>query len=348
MSDHADAVERRDRPTMRDVAALAGVGIKTVSRVFNDVPTVAPDLVQRVRAASDKLGYRPNLTAASLRRSGGRTNTIGLLLEDVSNPYSSSVHRAVEDYARYRNVLVLAGSLDEDPDRERELTRTLLGRRVDGVIIMPVSDDHRYLVAEQQAGVSFVFIDRPPSPLLADVVVSDNRGGARTAVQHLLDGGRRVVAYLGDDVGIYTAQQRFAGFRDALAEVGADCRPELVRHGLRTARQARDAAREILTSAAPDAIFSSQNLVTIGVVEALHELGLHHTVALVGFDDVPLADVVEPGVTVMAQDPAAAGTEAARLLFERMNGDNSPPAIHTLPTRLIVRSSGELPWLATP
>jgi LacI family transcriptional regulator len=332
---------------MRDVAALAGVGIKTVSRVFNDVPTVAPDLVERVRAASGKLGYRPNLTAASLRRSGGRTNTIGLLLEDVSNPYSSFVHRAVEDYARNRNVLVLAGSLDEDPDREREFTRTLIDRRVDGIIIMPASDDHRYIIAEQLAGVSFVFIDRPPSPLLADVVVSDNRGGARTAVQHLLNSGRRAVAYLGDDIEVYTARERFAGFCDALAAAGVDCRPELVRHGLRSVDQARDAAREILASAPPDAIFSSQNLVTIGVVEALHELGLHHTVALVGFDDVALAGAIEPGVTVMAQDPAAVGTEAARLLFERMNGDDSAPAIHTLPTRLTVRGSGELPWPAT-
>jgi len=111
MVEHAGADARRDRPTMRDVAALAGVGVKTVSRVVNDVPTVAPELVQRVRAAAEKLGYRPNLTAASLRRTGGRTNTIGLLLEDVSNPFSSAVHRAVEDHARHRDVLVLAGSL---------------------------------------------------------------------------------------------------------------------------------------------------------------------------------------------------------------------------------------------
>jgi LacI family transcriptional regulator len=115
---------------------------------------------------------------------------------------------------------------------------------------------------------------------------------------------------------------------------------------LRTAAQARDVALEVLASGEPDAIFSSQNLVTIGVVGALHELRLQHVIALVGFDDVPLANVVEPGVTVMAQDPAAIGSEAARLLFERMNGDSSPPAIHTLPTRLIRRGSGELLALA--
>src|SRR5258708_39272628 len=120
MVGHAGADARRDRPTMRDVAALAGVGVKTVSRVVNDVPTVAPELVQRVRAAAEKLGYRPNLTAASLRRTGGRTNTIGLLLEDVSNPFSSAVHRAVEDYPRRRDGVGPAGSRDEDRRRRRD------------------------------------------------------------------------------------------------------------------------------------------------------------------------------------------------------------------------------------
>ena len=343
MSDPDAALQRRDRPTMRDVAALAGVGIKTVSRVFNGVPTVDPDLVGRVRSAADKLGYRPNLAAASLRRTGGRTNTIGLLLEDVSNPYSSAVHRAVEDYARDRGVLVLAGSLDEDPRRERDLVRTLIDRRVDGLIIMPASEDHRYVVAEQQAGTQFVFIDRLPSLLLADAIVCDNRAGARTAVEHLLATGRRGIGYFGDDLTILTARQRFSGFVDALAAAGVPPEPALVRHGLRTAEQARRAALELFAEHRPQLVFTSQNLVTIGVVEALHELGLQHRVALVGFDDVPLAATVEPGISVLAQDPSAVGRQAAQRLFARLNGDDSPPAVYTVATRLLVRGSGELP-----
>lgn len=332
----------RNRPTMRDVAILAGVGVKTVSRVVNGVPTVAPDLVQRVHAAAEKLGYRPNLAAASLRRTGGRTSTIGLLLEDVSNPFSSAVHRAVEDYARHRDVLVLAGSLDENPQRERELARTLIDRRVAGLIIMPASHDHRYVVAEQQTGTSFVFIDRLPTPLLADAVVSDNRGGARAAVQHLLRTRCRTVAYFGDDLAIPTAQHRFLGFQDALAAAGRRPDGDLVRHGLRTAEQARRAALGLLAAARPEGMFSSQNLVTIGVVAALHELGLQHRIAHVGFDDVPLAAVVEPGITVMAQDAAELGRRAAERLFARMYGDQSPPAVITIPTRLLVRGSTEL------
>jgi LacI family transcriptional regulator len=130
---------------MREVAALAGVAIKTVSRVMNEVPTVDPDLAERVREAADMLGYRPNLTASSLRMGAGRTATIGLLLEDVSNPFSAALLRAVEDDARGRGVQVLIASLDRDPDREREMARTLIDRQVDGLIIVPAGHDQSYL-----------------------------------------------------------------------------------------------------------------------------------------------------------------------------------------------------------
>jgi LacI family transcriptional regulator len=239
---------------------------------------------------------------------------------------------------------VLAGSLDEDAQREREMARTLIDRRVDGLIVMPAGLDHRYVLIEQQAGTAFVFIDRASSPLLADAVVSDNRGAAREAVRHLVKTGRRSVAYFGDDLIIPTAQDRFDGFCDAVAEAGIDQNGELVRHGLRTAEQARLVARELLTGAAPpQAVFTSQNLVTIGVVQALHELDLQHVIALVGFDDVPLAGAVRPGLTVMAQDPTALGMLAAERLFARLAGEASPPRIYTVPTRLLVRGSGELP-----
>ena len=125
---------RRNRPTMREVAALAGVAIKTVSRVVNGVSTVDPAIAARVREAADQLGYRPNLTASNLRRGDGRTATIGMLVEDSGNPFSAALTRTVENVARERGVLVLIGSLDEDPARERELASALIDRRVDGLI----------------------------------------------------------------------------------------------------------------------------------------------------------------------------------------------------------------------
>ena len=157
-----EPVRAASRPTMREVAALAGVSLKTVSRVVNGVSTVDPVLVARVRDAAGKLGYRPNLTASSLRRSDGRTATIGMLVEDAANPFSAALMRTVENVARDRRVLVLFSSLDEDNAREREVTGALIDRRVDGLLIVPAGRDHSYLIKERAAGTCLVFLDREP------------------------------------------------------------------------------------------------------------------------------------------------------------------------------------------
>jgi LacI family transcriptional regulator len=343
------AYERQERATMREVAALAGVAIKTVSRVFNDVPTVDPALAKRVIDAAEELGYRRNLTASNLRRSDGRTHTIGLLLEDVSNPYSARIHRAVEDKARDRGLLLLAGSLDEDPARERELAKALIDRRVDGLIIIPAGDNHDYVIAEQRAGTSFVFVDRAPVPAVADSVVADNRVGAAAGVSHLMSAGHRRIAYIGDTQTIMTARERYKGYHLAHKQALLSPDPDLIRLGVGTVAAANAMTRELLElSNPPDAIFASQNLVTIGVIEALHELRLHKRIAMVGFDDIPLGAVLDPGVTIVAQDAVAIGQKAAERLFARMDGDMSPPKVFTIPTRLIQRGSGEIRSLRRP
>jgi LacI family transcriptional regulator len=327
---------------MRDVAALAGVSLKTVSRVVNGETTVAPELATRVQRAAGALDYRPNLTARNLRSSDGRTRTIGLLLENVANPFSSALHRAVEDVARGRGVAVFAGSVDEDPQRERELALALVARRVDGLIIVPAGDDQSYLANERSAGLSLVFADRPPRLLRADTVVSDNLAGARTAVLHLIDRGHTRIGFLGDLRQISTAADRLAGYTEALAEARIALDDQLVRFDLHSVDAAEVAVRSLLLGARPTALFATQNLITIGALRALRELGLTERVALVGFDDLMLADMLQPAVTVVAQDPAAIGATACRVLFQRMDGDSSPPRNHTIPTRLIARGSGEI------
>jgi len=333
----------RSRPTMREVAALAGVAIKTVSRVVNEVPTVDPAIVARVREAADKLGYRPNLTASSLRRGDGRTATIGMLVEDSANPFSAALSRTVENVARERGVLVLVGSLDEDPARERELARALIDRRVDGLVIVPAGHDHSYLISEQRSGTCVVFVDREPSLLDADTVVSDNRQGALTAVNHLLKAGHRRIAYLGDRATIPTAAQRFDGYRHALEVAHIAYDDEIVRHTGASEESAIAATRQLLALPnPPTALFTSQNLVTIGAVRALRALGLQDTVAHLGFDDFPLADILSPGISVIAQDVEQLGRTAAEMLFRRLDGDQSPTRTVTVPTRLIERGSGEI------
>jgi LacI family transcriptional regulator len=328
---------------MRDVAALARVSLKTASRVINGDPTVGADLADRVHRAAAALEYRPNLAARSLRRRDGRTRTIGLVLENVANPFSAALHRAVEDVASARGVAVLAGSVDENPRRERELVLALVARRADGLIIAPSGDDQSYLAIEQRSGVSIVFVDRRPQLLRSDTVLSDNVAGARSAVEHLVAVGHRRIAFLGDLRRISTAVERFNGYAEALKEAEIPMDEELVRFDLHDARAAEAAVRSLLTGPRPSALFTTQNLITEGALRALRALGMSKTVALVGFDDIVLADLLEPAVTVVAQDPVAMGTTACRLLFGRMDGDTSPPREHFVPTTLVIRGSGEIP-----
>ncbi len=329
---------------MREVAALAKVSIKTVSRVVNGESGVSPSLARRVIAATERLSYRHNLTASSLRRSDGRSATIGIVLEDVANPFSSALNRSIEDVAVKRGVLVLAGSSDEDGDRERKLVSAFASRRVDGLIIQPSSEDHSYLITERKAGTAIVFVDRPPAFFDADTVLTDNAAGIRRGVRHLVEHGHRRIAYLGDLHKIATAAERHRGYLEELADQKIKTEATLVRLDLRGIEKAEAAVIELLRLPnPPTALLTGQNLITIGAFRALRRLDLHRRIALIGFDDILLADLLEPGITVIAQDPAAIGRTAAEMLFRRLDGDRSPSEHRIVLTRMITRGSGEIP-----
>ena len=337
------AAGTRRRATMRDVAALAGVGVKTVSRVVNDEPNVSAGTRERVRRAIQALSFEPNLGAGSLRREGGRTLTIGLILDAVDNPFSAAINRAVETVASARHTAVFAASSDDDTAREHELVAALNRRRVDGLIMTPYGPDQGYLQTEREHGTPLVFVDRAPRGLLADVVVTDNAGWTDIATRHLIDHGHRRIAFLGDDLSIPTAQDRRAGFQRAMAAAGVDVREDFVIGDVTSEELATARVHELLDrSDPPTALVSGQNLITIGAVRALHRLGRQHEIALVGFDDISLADLLVPGITVIAQDPAEIGRVAAERLFARIDGDPAPVTTITLPARLVPRGSGEI------
>ncbi len=289
---------------MKEVATLAGVSLATVSRVVNGDGKVRPDLAEKVREAVALLGYRRDLTATNLRRADRHSASLGLVFDDVANPFHAALLRGVESVARTRGVLPLVGSSDEDPARERELAEAFLARRVDGLIVVPAGSDHSYLRPERDAGVALVFVDRPPAFIDADCVLSDNAGGGYAATAHLIARGHRRIAFLGDQEQIYTAAERLRGHREALFAHGVPHDPALVRMGLHDSGSAAAAVEDMLGAEdPPTAVFSAQNLITIGAIERLRALDAHHRVALVGFDDLTLADAVEPGLTVIAQDP---------------------------------------------
>jgi DNA-binding LacI/PurR family transcriptional regulator len=306
----------------------------TVSRVINGGQSVQPETAAKVERAIRRLGYQRNDTARNLRKHSQLTLTIGLLVDDIANPFFSALARAVEDSARLRNYLVLIGSSQNNLQREREVISAFCSRQADGLIVVPTAGSHRFLAGHIARGTKVVCVDRPASGLAVDTVLVDNRPAAQQAVRYLLERGHRRIGYLGDNKDIWPIRERYDGYLAALGEFGVSPDPALVRHGLRSRPAATAAAAELAALRdPPTALFTTNDLTTMGVIDS----GLHARLALVGFDEFALADKLTPPITLVAQDPDVIGATAAERLFSRINGDASPPRELVLRTRFITR-----------
>ncbi|KUG52773.1 hypothetical protein AVL62_14445 [Serinicoccus chungangensis] len=328
------------RPTMKDVAALAGVGLKTVSRVVNGERNVSEAMRERVLHAASSLHYQLDERAAMLKRANSRTNTLGLLLSSVGNAFDSKVHAAVERVANEHGMVTFAASSDDEPATELSRINAFLQRRVDGLILTTSRDDHSHLAPERARGLPVVFVDRLPRGITADVVRSDNVGGAVTATRQLWDHGHRRIAFLGDLEPLPTMQERRDGFRQVAGGV-TGC-TELT--DLRTEEQALRATLELLDgSEPPTALLAARNTICVGTIRALQQRGRQHDVALIGFDDLEMADLIVPGVSCVVQDTDRIGALAAQRFVARLAGWDDPATVTDLPTRLVRRGSGEIP-----
>jgi LacI family transcriptional regulator len=326
---------------MRDVATAADVSIKTVSRVVNGEPGVSAVTAARVDAAIAHLGFARNDVARSLR--SGRAGALGLIIEDVANPFYSAIARAVEDAASERGHILITGSCEEDPKRERRLALRLLRRLVDALLIVPAGSDHRYLLPELSIDTPIVFLDRPSRGVAADTVLLDNVGGARAGVEHLLRQGHERIAFIGDSSDLYTAGERLAGYRAALADAGREARGELIRAGSHDAAHAAHSAQALLAlppGRRPTAMLCANNRNTIGALRALRDAP--SPIALVGFDDFELADMLATPVTVVRHSPEEMGRIAAELAYRRLGGYAGGPEHRTIPCELVIRGSGEV------
>lgn len=328
---------------MREVATLAGVGIKTVSRVINDEPNVSAQTAARVRDAAAKLRYEPDLYAGNLRRRDRRTGSIGLLLADASDPFEAVMQRAIEAEVERRGMVMITISVAENAAREHRAVKEMLRRRVDGLILMPAGHNESYLLEIQERGVPLVFVDRNAKGVAADTVLTNNADASAMAARQLVGLGHRRIALVGKPPAIETERDRESGFLNAVklhSERSIKVRVEV---GLENVQQTMAAVERLLTAdSPPTAIFSTQNMITVGVVRALHTLGLQDRVALIGFDDFALADVLSPGITVLQQHPAQMGHLAARRLLARIDGDESQARIDIVESPLIRRGSGEI------
>lgn len=332
-------------PTMVDVARGAGTSLKTVSRVVNGEGTVAPETAARVQRSIADLGFRRHDGASLLRRGTG-TASIGMVLEDLGGPFYAAVTAAVERTAREHGYLLLTGSAEGEVDRAGDLLRAFAARRVDGLVIAPNLVGDEVLTAHLPAGVPAVLLDRPSEDGRIDAVVSDNAGGVAAAVQHLVDQGHQRIAYLGDDERYWTTRQRRDGFLGACSERGLD--PDgLVALGALAPGDLAPVVRAWASGPVPvTAVVTGNNRASAALLRHLHA---HHDrdagprPAHVGFDELDLADVLEPPLTTVAQDASGIGAAAATLLLERLAQPGAPPRHVVVPTRLVVRGSSHPP-----
>jgi LacI family transcriptional regulator len=344
-----EVVRSVGRPTMKDVASRAGVALKTVSRVVNGEPGVTPETARRVLSAIADLGFRRNESARLLRT--GRTATLGFIADTWADPDHAAIYQGLEDVARQHGYLLYSGSTGSDPGREERLALAMCARRVDGLIIIPTPGSHDYLVSEIEAGVATVFALRAPEFVRADAVLPDERGAGRTAVAHLVTHGHRRIGLLAGDPGGHRSRRLTAGYAEGMAAAGLPVDPawltltashlagaELTKNNLAWG----DRAGAGQQGAPVTAVLCADQRLTVA---ALHVLAASPPprLAIIGFGDFDLADMISPPVTVASYDPALLGRTAAELLVRRVAGETVPPRQVEVPVRLIPRGSAEFP-----
>ncbi len=331
------------RPTVHDVAARAGVSIKTVSRVVNGSASVSDEVRVRVHAAVEELHYVPNSWARSLKVGTG--DTIGVVIDTIGDPFFAALTSAVEARALEAGLNVVFGSTGFDPARERRQVERMAMQQVRALLLAPVTGDHGYLLPYRRSFPT-VLVDRTIVGGGYDTVLVDDHGATRRAVEHLLGHGHRRIAFIGEDARFPTTTQRLAGYHDAMAAAGIDPLPAWVPLARAEVDDAEQATRALLTGVEEDqsvtALLAANPRAGMGVVHALHSLE-RTDVAMVSFGDFALARTLRPGVTVVDQDPHRIGITATdrllRLLDAKTGGTGEELIVHT---DLIARGSGEL------
>jgi len=326
-------------PTIKDVAARAGVSTGTASRALSGHQHISADALARVLAASAELGYVTHGPARALRRA--RTDVIGLLVPDIRNPFFSDLAHAAERHARARGRTVLLANTDEDPARESEYLASFASQRLDGLLLVPQTSDAEQLRGSLPAGRPVVFVDRDVHGLEVPSVTSDSAGGVLAAVSHLHGRGHRRVAYVGGPGSASTAQERLVAFLSARDNLGLDPADELVTEGdFRAGSGARAVERLLSTGMRPTAVLVADGLMASGALEVLraHPDPVVRTVELVSFDDLDWFRWVSPAISAVVNDSARVGQLGMQVLLDLVEGRDVTS--HRVPAGFVDRSGG--------
>ena len=333
--------------TIHDVAQDAGVSPTTVSRYLNNRIELPASTSARIDAAIQKLDYRPNVLAKRL--STGKTEAIGLVTPEIREPFFAELASAVEDEADRHGYTIFMASTRSDRAREIAAINRLHDRHVDGLIMMTNTPDDGTLAKLIARRRNVVLVDEDIPGVNVPRVFVENEAGAREATQHLIEAGHRNIGYIGGPVGLFSAEERKAGFRRALHEAGIAPREDLIRVGSFSPDFAKDAVGDFLAmDDPPTAIFGSSDYLVIGAVRGLRNAGISvpAEMSLVGFDDVPMTDLLQPPLTSVRQPMEALGRQGFLALFALLNG-KQPAMLTRLPVELIRRGSVAAPRKGT-
>jgi LacI family transcriptional regulator len=336
-------MDRPGRPTIADVARLAGVHASTVSRALDPAARhrISAAVAERVSAAAEKLGYRPSALAAGLR--SGRSHTVGVLVPDLTNPVFPPIVQAIEAALARAGYVTLLASTEADPAKEALLIRRMAAQGADGIILASAASGSPAPEAALRLGLPMVLVNRRLPGTDLPAVVSEDAAGIGLAVRHLLGLGHRRIAHLAGPSGVATAADRLRGFRAALRAAGLA--PVAVERAAAYTRAAGGAAaRALLRAGGFTAIVAANDLLALGAYDALREAGLRVPVdvSVTGFNDMPMADLVDPPLTTVRIQHAAMGEAAASALLARLRGE-APEGLTRLPAALVVRESTAAP-----
>jgi DNA-binding LacI/PurR family transcriptional regulator len=328
--------------SLQEVAERAKVSIATVSRVLNKSDKVVPETRAVVEQALRDLGYRPNRVARRLRMKDGRAHLVGLIIPDIQNPFYAEIARGVEDAAYANEYALLLCNSDENLEKESFYLDVMRAESVDGIVLPPFDDSDSAVAEMARSGMPVVCVDRSLANTQTDLVEVDNYQGALEAVNHLLDKGHKQIALIEGRSQVSTSRERRRGYLDAMAARDLAPRKDLMRAGDFKQESGRILTNELLDlRKPPTALFVCNNLMTVGALAALHQRGCRvpADVAVVGFDDLPWAEALDPPPTVVRQPAYDVGRQAMELLLKRIVQPTRPPVTVRLRPELVIRQS---------
>ena len=325
---------------MRDVAEHAGVSVSTVSHVINETRHVSTDTRQRVLGAMDALNYQPNRLARSLRVK--KTQTIGMIVPDSSNPFFSEIARHIEDYCFEQGYSVILCNSDGDLDKELFYANVLVEKQVDGILFVAVGLSEDNILSLNAQHIPTMLVDRHIPKLALDSVLVDNRKGGWLATEHLIERGHRRIGCITGFSGLTPSSERVMGYHQALEEHSLSIDESLIVQGDFHFKSGYDRTQQLLDlKEPPTAIFCGNDLMGIGAMRAAVERGLSipEDIAFVGFDDIPIAQFTNPPLTSVTQPLKKLGRLSSQLLIDRIQQDDLEVAQHMLEVDLVVRQS---------